>query len=88
MRSLVTLATIEAAATDAVTWSPFHTARAGTRQPADREAVGEHVTGPLAQPGQRPAHARHVAHVQPARVDLLGGMTTTFQSSAQRMMSR
>ena len=33
MRSLVTLATIDAAATDAATWSPFHTASAGAPRP-------------------------------------------------------
>ena len=33
IRSLVTLAMMEAAATQAATWSPFHMARAGTPRP-------------------------------------------------------
>ena len=33
IRSLVTLATIDAAATQAATWSPFHIASAGTARP-------------------------------------------------------
>ena len=33
IRSLVTLAITDAAATQAATWSPFHMARAGTASP-------------------------------------------------------
>ena len=44
----------------------------GCRHPADREPVGQHVGRADVEPGQRPAHAGHVAHVQSQPVDLPG----------------
>ena len=42
----------------------------GSRQTADREAVGEHIPRAAGNAGQGPAHAGDVAYVQPKAVDL------------------
>ena len=68
--SLVTFATIDAAATQAATWSPFQIARDGAGRPRHREAVDEYIPGLAAQPGDGAAHPGDVAPVQPAGVDL------------------
>ena len=70
IRSLVTFATIEAAATQTATWSPFHIASAGHGEPRDLEAVGQHVAGARGQARERAPHPGHVADVQAEPVDL------------------
>ena len=67
MRSLVTLATIEAAATLALTASPFLTPRRRARDARHREPVGEHVVGHERLRGA--AQQQDVGPVQAPRVD-------------------
>ena len=66
MRSLVTFATIDAAATQAATSSPFHMARAGTPRPRTGNPSVSTYPGVAGQPGQRAPHPGDVADVQPA----------------------
>ena len=64
IRSRVTLARIEAAATQGHRVALPH-GQDGTAEAPDGEAVGQREPGRTAQAGQGPAHAPDVAHLQP-----------------------
>ena len=71
IRSRVTFATIEAAATQAATRSPFQTARPGTPRPSTlKPSVSTYVGGDV-EPEQRPAQRGQVGHVHAEPVALL-----------------
>ena len=71
IRSRVTLASTEAAATQAATRSPFHTARPGGAEPVDREPVGQHVVGPHVELRHGAAQRLDVGHVHAEPVALV-----------------
>ena len=87
IRSLVTLASTEAAAMHALVASPFGTASAGTVSPR----TGKPSVSAYAGPGSSRANARRIAldvhHVQPVPVDVGGRDDHHDQATARRTTS-
>ena len=87
IRSLVTLASTEAAAMHAMVASPFGTASAGTVSPR----TGKPSVSAYAGPGSSRANARRIPSMfitcSPCRSTSAAGMITTDQAIARRTTS-
>ncbi len=82
MASLVTLATTDAAATLAATWSPFHIASAGTASPRTGKPSVSTYPGRAASRASARRMPATLHTCSPIRSISAAGMITTLQASA------